>query len=262
MTDAPDYNDGDNFSSMPSKLVHTAFKSNNKSIDARWAVEREVETTLADTGANVTTDRCYLRFYIPENMGPPVLFYYYMTNFYQNHRRYVDSFNADQLKGDAKTYSQVDGSSCDPLEVDKDKGKPYFPCGLIANSMFNDTFSSPVLRNPPGGEGNETETYEMTQKGIAWDSDRELYGETKYRPQDAVPPPNWAERYPDDYTDEMPPPNLKDWEAFHVWMRTAGLPTFSKLYQRNDTTALQEGEYEIEIEDCKLRSHQPNATTR
>jgi hypothetical protein len=89
----------------------------------------------------------------------------------------------------------------------------------------------------------------MTSKGIAWDSDRALYGETKYKPDEALPPPNWRKRYPDGYTDDNPPPNLKDWEHLHVWMRTAGLPTFSKLYQRNNTAAMKEGEYEIIIDD-------------
>lgn len=32
-----------------------------------------------------------------------------------------------------------------------------------------------------------------------------------------------------------------------VWMRTAGLPTFSKLYQRNDDKAMIAGRYQIEI---------------
>jgi hypothetical protein len=36
-----------------------------------------------------------------------------------------------------------------------------------------------------------------------------------------------------------------------VWMRTAGLPTFSKLYQRNDTVAMTSGTYEIIINDSE-----------
>lgn len=36
-------------------------------------------------------------------------------------------------------------------------------------------------------------------------------------------------------------------------MRTAGLPTFSKLYQRNDTRPMQAGTYVVTIDDCKLR---------
>lgn len=243
--DASDYNDGDGFESMPSDKVHTAFKS-DKSVNARWARETDVEVTLNDTGHEVETDRCYLRFFLPDTMEPPVLFYYYMTNFYQNHRRYVDSFDAEQLKGKDRSFQQIKDSKCDPLRVDEDSKKPYYPCGLIANSLFNDTFSTPRKLS-------DNSTYEMTTDGIAWSSDRELYGETDYSPDDVMPPPNWQDRYPNgrysDDDDKLKPPNLKEWEAFHVWMRTAGLPTFSKLYQRNDDDAMEEGEYEIVIED-------------
>lgn len=229
---------------MPSGDVHSAFKNDQKDVQARWAVEKDAEVTLSDTGINVTTDRCHLRFYLPEDMGPPVLFYYYLTNFYQNHRRYVDSFDTDQLKGKFRSFDQIKDSSCDPLRVDNDAKLPYYPCGLIANSMFNDSFTSPM-------QLSDSETYEMTQSGIAWESDSELYGETVYKPDEVMPPPNWAERYPNArYSDDHPPPDLKSWEAFHVWMRTAGLPTFSKLYQRNDTTSMKEGEYEIIVDDC------------
>jgi hypothetical protein len=40
-------------------------------------------------------------------------------------------------------------------------------------------------------------------------------------------------------------------EAFQVWMRTAGLPTFSKLALRNDKDIMREGIYEIRIEDSE-----------
>lgn len=240
---------------MPSGDVSTAFKSSNSSTDAQWAVERGVNVTV-NPGVQIAADRCHLRFNIPENMGPPVLFYYHLTNFYQNHRRYVESFDADQLKGGARSYGEIHGSKCTPLYGDTIDGvkKPYYPCGLIANSMFNDSFTSPELLNPPGAKGNETRTYVMkNNSNIAWDSDKALYGETKYKPSDVLPPPNWRDRYPNNYTDDNPPPNLKQWEAFQVWMRTAGLPSFSKLYQRNDAEALEDGRYEIIVDDCRLK---------
>lgn len=61
-----------------------------------------------------------------------------------------------------------------------------------------------------------------------------------------MPPPNWALRYPN-YTDDSPPPNLAEDEHFQNWMRTAGLPTFSKLYGRNDTATLPSGKYQVQI---------------
>lgn len=241
---------GSNFTGMPSSAVSTAFKSSNSSVNAQWAREANVKTTL-DNGVNSTNPRCHLKFTIPEEMGPPVLFYYHLTNFYQNHRRYVLSFDTDQLKGQKRSIGDIRNSDCTPLYGEGNK--PYYPCGLIANSMFNDTFNSPVLTNPPGVTGNETWVYQMSNNsGISWDSDKDLYGKTEYSYDDIVPPPNWQKRYPDGYTKDTPPPNLKEWEAFQVWMRTAGLPTFSKLYQRNDTKAMWPGTYDLVIDDRKL----------
>ncbi|KAF7543029.1 hypothetical protein G7Z17_g11083 [Cylindrodendrum hubeiense] len=254
LTDAPTLKQGNGFDKMPDDAVSTAFKNNTGSVDAEWGIETDVKVAVKvagkTTGVKVNTTRCYLRFTIPENMGAPVLFYYHLTNFYQNHRRYVESFDNSQLKGNKRSYDQIKGSDCSPLYGDKEEKKPYYPCGLIANSMFNDTFSNPVLLNPPGGKGNETRTYGMTDTDeIAWSSDKDLYGETESSYEDVLPPPNWKDRYPDGYTKENGPPNLKEWPAFQVWMRTAGLPSFSKLYQRNNTDSMTAGRYEVIVDD-------------
>lgn len=250
--DAPAYDpDNDRFEPMPNSKVHSAFRSNNKSVSARWAVAKNVSVTLdhSDPNADIRADRCYLRFNIPEDMGSPVYFYYYLTNFYQNHRRYVESFNADQLKGHAQSYNTIKGSKCDPLDVpDGDDKRPYYPCGLIANSMFNDSFTEPRKLT---GE-NENKNYTMTKIGVSWSSDKDLYEPSGYEnPEDIIPPPNWEKRYPDGYSTSAPPPNLKEWEAFQVWMRTAGLPTFSKLYQKNENDTLIAGEYEVIVDYCE-----------
>ncbi|KFX87896.1 hypothetical protein V490_07959, partial [Pseudogymnoascus sp. VKM F-3557] len=194
---------------------------------------------------NVT--QCSLIFDIPAPMNPPVLFYYRLTDFYQNHRRYVKSFQPDQLRGVAVDSGTIDSSLCEPLRLD-DRGRPYYPCGLIANSMFNDTYTSPVLQNVQGGN-EQSKVYDMkNNSGIAWDSDKKLYGKTKYALNQIAVPPNWVERYGGrDYTEEHPPPDLENDQAFQVWMRTAGLPTFSKLAQRNDDDVMENGRYRVDI---------------
>ena len=58
-----------------------------------------------------------------------------VTNYYQNHRRYVKSINTDQLMGKSVSYSTIDGGDCKP--ADTTDGKIIYPCGLIANSLFN-----------------------------------------------------------------------------------------------------------------------------
>jgi hypothetical protein len=217
------------------------FKSEANEQNTVWKkTENDVK---AISGVEIPTTTCSIQFQIPDDIGPPVLFYYRLTNFYQNHRRYVKSLDTDQLKGHAIKNSTIHGGSCDPLRL-APNGKAYYPCGLIANSMFNDTFHSPIIVGSPSNK-----TYPMTNKGIAWDSDRALYGKTEYKADQVWPPPNWQPRYPKGYS-EANLPNLHEMEEFQVWMRTAGLPTFSKLALRNDNATMKKGNYQVDIDDC------------
>ncbi|KAL8726631.1 MAG: hypothetical protein Q9166_006590 [cf. Caloplaca sp. 2 TL-2023] len=192
---------------------------------------------------------CSIRFTIPHELEPPVFLYYRLTNFYQNHRRYVKSQDTNQLKGDAVPVGTISSSTCDPLRLNDEKTKPIYPCGLIANSLFNDSFANPLLLNV-NGQNLMNQTYNMTNKGIAWDSDKVLYGRTNYKPTDIAVPPNWKKQYPEEgYSDDNPPPNLEEYEEFQVWMRTAGLPAFSKLAMRNDKEKMACGTYQLDIID-------------
>lgn len=225
---------------MPSDSVSQTFKKDMKSVP-KWAHAKE--TYKWPSGKEEDANVCILEFNIPEDIKGPIYFYYRLTNFYQNHRRYVKSFDVDQLKGDAKTGSQIKSGECDPLDVAPD-GRPYYPCGLIANSMFNDSYSNLTALNV-----EQYKSYNLTENGISWSSEGDLYGKTKYKPSDVVPPPNWAEQYPEDGYDSTSLPDLHTWEAFQVWMRTAGLPTFSKLAKRNDNDVLRVGTYRLQIYD-------------
>lgn len=200
--------------------------------------------------------KCTLTFDIPEEMSAPVLLYYRLENFYQNHRRYVQSYYDKQLLGNDVKFPDVEASSCQPLAINDTLHKAIYPCGLIANSIFNDTLMNPVLLNVPLTQDDnqadpKNQTYEMKNTSIAWESDKALFGPRSNKNfDDIVPPPNWQIRYPNgSYTADNPPPNLHDDEHFIVWMRTAGLPTFSKLYGRNDTSPMLTGTYTMEIID-------------
>ena len=218
-------------------------------------VQKRHETPPYGVRQNDTTV-CSLLFDIPNDIGPPVLLYYRLTNFYQNHRRYVKSLDTDQLNGKFISNSTISSSACNPLKL-APNGKAYYPCGLIANSLFNDTIRSPVALNAAHAVDG-TKTYNMTSKGIAWSSDAQLYSKTVYTNDQVMPPPNWHNRYPDGYTDQNPIPDLSQYEEFQVWMRTAGLPTFSKLALRNDDTVMTAGSYRIDISDCKFTPSLPN----
>ena len=100
-------------------------------------------------------------------------------------------------------------------------------------------FPTSILGGNGGGKGGS---------GIAWPGEANKYAATPgYSIDEIAPPPNWALRYPNGYTNSTPPPNLKEDEHFQNWMRTAGLPTFTKLWGRNDTTTLAKGRYQMTI---------------
>lgn len=155
---------------------------------------------------------CTISIPVTQDMNPPVYVYYELQNFYQNHRRYVKSKSDVQLAG---TWEVNSGSlvDCDPLRTQG--SQVLFPCGLIAASVFNDTFAlSPPLT--------------MSETDISWASDRNR----KFKaPSMALVN---ASRATVRYIDQMYPGVISSTadEHFIVWMRVAALPTFRKLYGR------------------------------
>ncbi|PUU78998.1 ligand-effect modulator 3 family [Tuber borchii] len=231
---------GKELTTVPSSAVKSSFTTSLAPEDLpKWSMSTRPASYNPDEEERV----CTIEFTIPNEMKAPVLMYYRLTNFYQNHRRYVISLDEKQLKGEPRSYQDLDGSDdCAPLAGAG--GVPYYPCGLVANSMFNDTFTSPV--SVLDGGNSSGEEYFMTTKGIAWGSDKKRYKKTRYRPDQVIPPRNWVKRFPNNYTEETMP-DINQWEEFQVWMRAAGLPTFSKLARRNDTLAMPAGKYRVDI---------------
>ncbi|KAJ7105733.1 cell cycle control protein [Mycena crocata] len=234
-----------NFVPMPSNK----FNYNLRSSDSKKTVTPPTYAFLDNTNNGSVTDvsekkQCIIEFNVPADIDPSVLFYYKLTNFFQNHRRYVKSLNSDQLKGKGVSNSTLEDGDCKPLATLG--GKAIYPCGLIANSMFNDTFTNPFLTNPGDGDA---QIYVFSDKGIAWPGEAKKYASDPvasgaYKSyDDIVPPPNWQARFPSYNSSNMP--DLKSDERFQNWMRTAGLPTFTKLYGRNDNDKMVAGTYRI-----------------
>ncbi|MEQ2181819.1 hypothetical protein GOODEAATRI_015462 [Goodea atripinnis] len=135
------------------------------------------------------------------NTQSNVFMYYGLSNFYQNHRRYVKSRDDSQLNGNEKSLEEP-SKECEPYA--KHDNKPIAPCGAIANSMFNGTTKPVNWRRP---------VYEL-------DTDPDNNGFIN--------------------------------EDFIVWMRTAALPTFRKLYRiiqrrNNMLPTLPRGNYTLEV---------------
>ncbi|KAI8819048.1 ligand-effect modulator 3 family [Fimicolochytrium jonesii] len=222
---------------------------------------------------NAANKTCTIDFKVDEAFNPPVFMYYRLTNFYQNHRRYVKSFDAEQLKGSQTTPSGKGLDLCDPLktppqgttvringqDVAVSPNAQYYPCGLIANSMFSDEISNLTSISAAQPSGGTYVDYTFTENGISWPSDKDRFKQSTWldKPDDEllrtlIPPPFWAEAWPEKYAhgytrDTIP--NINTWERFQVWMRTAALPTFRKLWGRNENTALMPGVWRITIRD-------------
>lgn len=167
-------------------------------------------------GCSLTTN-CTVNITIKEDMKSPVHVYYILTDFYQNYRRYVKSHVDQQLRG-INIYSEL--SACEPL--DSFNSHPLYPCGLVAYSMFNDTFSAPIVHASSGGTVSLLNTW--SEDNIAWPLDKEKKFKNPnngqiVRPETKIGPGGTKLA------------NVTD-EHFIVWMRVAALPTFRKLYAR------------------------------
>jgi len=133
--------------------------------------------------------------------------------------------------------------NCKPFDRD-DAGVKYVPCGAVANNMFNDE----ITLKYSSDEGKTWDEVPLLKTGIALPSDKA----TKF----ANPKRNKGESLKDaflregnniskprDWTKniwELDPDNEDnngfENEDFLVWMRTATLSSFRKLYRRVDHT--------------------------
>lgn len=108
---------------------------------------------------------------IEKDMEPPIWIYYELEGFHQNHRRYVKSRDDDQLqasRGLKLTPDQL--PSCRPW-VAGDDGRVRYPCGLVARSVFNDTFAIQVKDPDKGDDSWELLQVDNSAKTIAWAAD-------------------------------------------------------------------------------------------
>ncbi|GEQ70328.1 hypothetical protein JCM33374_g4004 [Metschnikowia sp. JCM 33374] len=228
----------DHWSPIPAEYLKYHFKDNATIGNAQWKLDTD-DTQAYDDEKNV----CRVQFEIPHKIKGPLYFFYRLKNFHQNHRRYVKSFSEEQLNGQAASVSIIKntvGLNCEPLSLDEN-GKRIYPCGLIANSLFNDTFSSTLA-----AVNGSTASYNMTNEGIAWSTNKNRFKKTQYNPEDIVPPPNWAKMFPNGYNSTNIP-DISTWAEFQNWMFTSAFADFHKLALKNDQDAIEAGIYEVAI---------------
>jgi LEM3 (ligand-effect modulator 3) family / CDC50 family len=191
--------------------------------------------------------KCRVSFRLDRGFDGKVYLYYGLTNYYQNHRRYVKSRDDNQLLGEFDSTT----SDCDPFS--DDNGRPIVPCGAIANSLFNDSLT---LRSVSHG------FVPVLNTGIAWPSDKEIKFRNPPNLKQALEgkarPIAWRKDLWELDLNNSDNNGLQN-EDLIVWMRTAALPSFRKLYRRVDhSTAnsfkngLPSGEYVLEIDYSEL----------
>jgi hypothetical protein len=218
------------------------------------------EDQLCGIGMNYNAnENCTIQFTLPNDMKAPVLVYYQLSNFNQNHRNYFTSRDDYQLAGQVGNQLKTDAESCKP--INKLGNITINPCGLIANTFFNDIF----ILSDNGAVDANGEKLVMIEDGIAWTSDLEYrfalpngfqkeecpadgcdasccqnFGFSCTEPAiDKSDLKCYAYDYPEDNTTQylyetypkiISPLEHVTNEHFAVWMRVATRPTFRKLY--------------------------------
>jgi len=203
-------------------------------------------------------ENCTLQFTVPQTMKPPVLVYYELHNFHQNHRAYFASRDDFQLTGQVGNQAKTSAVACEP--INKLGNITINPCGLIANTFFNDKIT--LLDN--GAVDDEGLNLTMVEEGIAWRTDLEYrfkmpdgyqqqecpqdgcdascctnLGWSCKQPAIGKDDKCYAYDYPEDdttqylyetYPNIISPLEHVTNEHFVVWMRVATRPNFRKLY--------------------------------
>eukprot|EP00792_Barthelona_sp_PAP020_P008804 TRINITY_DN3250_c4_g1_i1.p1 TRINITY_DN3250_c4_g1~~TRINITY_DN3250_c4_g1_i1.p1 ORF type:complete len:290 (+),score=61.36 TRINITY_DN3250_c4_g1_i1:43-912(+) len=154
---------------------------------------------------------CTVPFTIDKPIKTPSYGYYILTNYYQNHRRYINSKSDDQLRGDTGLSADDLKSECEPLV--SDASGLLNPCGLLPNSVFNDTFAV---------YDSGSNLMSTSRNDLIWESDLSKFKNS-----------------PGSSTDVTDP-------TFINWMRSGALPWFKKLHVRFDTD-FNIGNYELRV---------------
>eukprot|EP00472_Partenskyella_glossopodia_P014814 CAMPEP_0197516042 /NCGR_PEP_ID=MMETSP1318-20131121/954_1 /TAXON_ID=552666 /ORGANISM="Partenskyella glossopodia, Strain RCC365" /LENGTH=286 /DNA_ID=CAMNT_0043064549 /DNA_START=683 /DNA_END=1543 /DNA_ORIENTATION=- len=163
-------------------------------------------------------------------MEAPLYVYYEIKRMFQNHREYVKSVSFDQLSDVSGASESKIHKECSPAS--ETEGKTIYPCGLIANSQYNDTLQGYFCES---GVSTLQSCSLMTgdnwsHQGIAWKSDLDRFN---------------ARPLTSDETDfgyfEYNLTNIEN-EVFVVWMRPGNGGVVRKLYAIDKKKGLEKGE--------------------
>eukprot|EP00388_Colpodella_angusta_P006086 GDKJ01018301.1.p1 GENE.GDKJ01018301.1~~GDKJ01018301.1.p1 ORF type:complete len:560 (-),score=105.27 GDKJ01018301.1:197-1876(-) len=138
-------------------------------------------------------------------LSAPLYIFYEIDGFFQNQRIYSQSVPVL-----ANNYDNVNfaAESCRGRTYHSD-GRILFPCGLMATSVFNDTFTA-YIRDEP---------IDLSDTDVAWQVDRDAVSEPRNLPENVY---YWLDKsvFPGGVTNPR----------FLAWIRPAPSKRFRKLY--------------------------------
>eukprot|EP01083_Nonionella_stella_P208408 756327_1 len=203
--------------------------------------------------------QCTINYTLDYDFTPPIYFHYKLTNFYQNHRSYAKSRSERQLQND----DVLDVDNCDPDDVKNSEINSYkmLPCGLIANSFFNDKYKVKYIElsndnTPPKiidfcnttqcDKNEQDENMKWSDaswyaypnwdnSNIAWESDINGKFEETKQIADKTTDINKLQHW-----QHITLPDTED-PDFIVWMRTSTISTFTKLHRIINKQKLKKG---------------------
>lgn len=213
------------------RLMHTPF----------WRYDQLENCNATTLNALSPSDRsavkaCVLRVSIPKKTTGKTFMYYGINNMYQNARRYARSRSFGQLMGQSLSTEKLQGEcgTCKkdvcrfdffnrdaPVAGQNNTFEPIVPCGLTANSRFNDTFT---LCHDERCE----RPVNWTDQNIAWPTDR-------------------SQLFKAGSSNSASDNALITSQDFMVWMRLAPYRKWTKLYRRIQEP-LEKKDYFVRVE--------------
>eukprot|EP00596_Hydrurales_sp_CCMP1899_P008681 CAMPEP_0119034246 /NCGR_PEP_ID=MMETSP1177-20130426/1252_1 /TAXON_ID=2985 /ORGANISM="Ochromonas sp, Strain CCMP1899" /LENGTH=372 /DNA_ID=CAMNT_0006991549 /DNA_START=95 /DNA_END=1210 /DNA_ORIENTATION=+ len=219
--------------------------------------------------------KCKISFTFDKDVTGPVLVYYELKRFYQNHRIYVNSYSYVQLQGaNIGKADKTLSASCGELAANGTLS--LNPCGLIANSFFTDIVTIKessidgvsmvetglVNEKERLAKFKQVEGFVFKEVSTAINANSTTCAAQGLNAKcksytDKNTELNYLFYYPSDdtvqYLYETYPKHISPIlgvtdEHFIVWMRTASLPKFKKLYGRINNNFKKGDTLDFEVE--------------